>query len=178
MKFLRFIKKLITIIILIVFYIITISLTVYLLNYNKFGISQFGDTSLLVIGKGLTSDKYHKGDLVLVENKELKDYNEGDELFVYHLDGKGGADIVLGSIGQIHSEEKAITLQNGETYSSEFIMGTGVKTYNEYGKYLGFMSSKWGFFFLILIPNFFIFVFQLYNLIVEIKYGSDEETTK
>lgn len=178
MKILNFIKRLITLIILVIFYIITIALTVYLLNYNKYGISQFGDSSILIIGKGLTSEKYHKGNLVIVENKELKDYNEGDELFVYHLDGKGGADVELGAIGQVHLEDNAVTLQNGETYSSEFIMGTGVKTYEDYGKYLGFISSKWGFFFLILVPNFFIFIFQLYNLIVEIKYGSDEETTK
>ena len=180
MKVLKFIKKLITTVILVVFYIVTISLTVYLLNLNKYGVSQFGDTSLLIIGKGLTSEKYVKGDLVFVENKELKDYNSGDELFVYHLDGKGGADVQLGAIGQVNEADNNVTLQNGETYSSEFIMGTGVNTYEEYGKYLGFITSKWGFFFLILIPNFFIFIFQLYNLIVEIKYGSDdeEETTK
>ena len=178
MKILNIIKRIITLIVLVVFYAITISLTVYLLNYNKYGVSQFGDNSLLIVGKGLTSEKYHKGNLVIVENKELKDYNEGDELFVYHLDGKGGADVELGTIGQVHVEDNNVTLQNGETYSYEFIMGTGVKTYEDYGTYLGFLTSKWGFFFLILIPNFFIFVFQLYNLIVEIKYGSDEETTK
>ena len=178
MKVLNIIKKIITTILLIVFYIVTISLTVYLLNYNKYGVAQFGDTSLLIIGKGLTSDKYQKGNLVIVDNKELKEYNSGDELFVYHLDGKGGAEVQLGSIGQVDEENNSVTLENGETYSSEFIMGTGVNVYEDYGTYLGFITSKWGFFFIILVPNFFIFIFQLYNLIVEIKYGSDEETTK
>lgn len=175
MKVLNVIKKIITTIVLIAFFAFTITLTILLLNFNKFGVSQFDDTSLLIIKKGFTSENFKKGSLVFVENKSIEDYKEGEEVFVYHLDGHGGVNIQLGVVGQTHVEDDAITFTNGGTYSSEFIMGTGTKVYPKIGFFLSILESKWGFLFIILIPNFFLFVYQLYSLIVEIKYGKDDE---
>lgn len=174
MKALGIIKKVLISIILIAFFAFTITMTILLLNFNKFGVTQFDDTSLLIIKKGFTSETYEKGSLVIVESKEIKDYHEGEEVFVYHLDGHGGVNIQLGSVGQIHEEDDALTFSNGDTFSSEFIIGTGEKIYPNLGKYLSIVESKWGFLFIILVPNFFLFVYQLYSLIVEIKYGKDE----
>lgn len=178
MSFLKVIKRIFIGIILVVFFAFTITMTVLLLNYNKFGVTQFDDTSLLLIRNGFSSETYPKGSLVVVENKPVKNYSVGEEAFVYHLDGKGGVDIQLGVIGQIHEEDNAITFSNGETYSDEFIIGTGEKIYPKMGTYLGFIESKWGFLFIILVPNFFLFVYQLYSLIVEIKYGKEEDYTE
>ncbi len=175
MKALGVIKRIIVSIVLIVFFAFTITMTILLLNFNKFGVTQFDDTSLLIIKKGFTSETYEKGSLVVVESKEIVDYQEGEEVFVYHLDGHGGVNIQLGVVGQVHEEDDAITFSNGDTYSSEFIIGTGEKIYPNIGKYLSIVESKWGFLFIILVPNFFLFVYQLYSLIVEIKYGKDEE---
>ena len=175
MKVLKIIKKVVISILLIVYFAFTITMTVLLLNYNKFGVTQFDDKSLLIIKKGFTSETYEKNSLVITESKEIKDYNEGDEVFVYHLDGHGGVSIQLGVVGQVHIEDNALTFANGETYSSEFIIGTGDKIYPNIGLYLSVIESKWGFLFIILIPNFFLFVYQLYSLIAEIKYGSDED---
>ena len=175
MKALGVIKRIIVSIVLIVFFAFTITMTILLLNFNKFGVTQFDDTSLLIIKKGFTSETYEKGSLVVVESKEIVDYQTGEEVFVYHLDGHGGVNIQLGVVGQVHEEDDAITFSNGDTYSSEFIIGTGEKIYPNIGKYLSIVESKWGFLFIILVPNFFLFVYQLYSLIVEIKYGKDEE---
>lgn len=174
MKALGIIKKIIVSIVLIVFFAFTITMTILLLNFNKFGVTQFDDTSLLIIKKGFTSETYEKGSLVVVESKEIKDYHEGEEVFVYHLDGHGGVNIQLGVVGQVHEDDDALTFSNGDTYSSEFIIGTGEKIYPNLGKYLSIVESKWGFLFIILVPNFFLFVYQLYSLIVEVKYGKDE----
>lgn len=175
MKALGIIKRIIVSIVLVVFFAFTITMTVLLLNFNKFGVTQFDDTSLLIIKKGFTSETYQKGSLVIVESKEIRDYQEGEEVFVYHLDGHGGVDIQLGVVGQVFEEDDAITFSNGDTYSSEFIIGSGEKIYPNIGKYLSIVESKWGFLFIILVPNFFLFVYQLYSLIVEIKYGKEEE---
>lgn len=175
MKTLKLIKKILITLLLVIFFGFTIFLTILLLNYNKYGVTQFEDTSLLIIKKGFTSEEYKKGDLVIVESKEIKDYQVGEEIFVYHLDGKGGALIQQGKIGKVYEEDKAIAFENGETYSEEFIMGTGTKKYDDLGKYLSLIESKWGFLFIILIPNFFIFIYQLYALIVEIKYGKEDD---
>lgn len=174
MKALGIIKKIIVSIVLIAFFAFTITMTILLLNFNKFGVTQFDDTSLLIIKKGFTSETYQKNSLVVVEAKEIKDYQVGEEVFVYHLDGHGGVNIQLGVVGQIHEDDDALTFSNGDTYSSEFIIGSGEKIYPNLGKYLSIVESKWGFLFIILVPNFFLFVYQLYSLIVEVKYGKDE----
>ena len=174
MKVLKTIKKVFLAILMIAFFAFTITITVLLLNYNKYGVTQFDDTSLLIVKKGFTSETYQKNSLVIVEAKEVRDYQVGEEVFVYHLDGHGGVNIQLGSVGQVFAEDGAVTFSNGDTYSSEFIIGSGKKIYPELGKYLSIIESKWGFLFIILVPNFFLFVYQLYSLIVEIKYGKDE----
>lgn len=178
MSVLKTIKKVFIGIILVIFFAFTITMTVLLLNFNKFGVTQFDDTSLLIIRNGFSSETYKKGSLVVVESKQIKNYKIGDEAFVYHLDGKGGFNIELGVIGQLHEDDNAITFSNGETYSDEFIIGTGEKIYPKLGTYLGVIESKWGFLFIILVPNFFLFVYQLYSLIVEIKYGKEEDYTE
>lgn len=175
MKTLKMIKKCITIFLIICFLAFTIAMTICMLNYNKYGITQFGDTSLLVIKKEFASDTYKKGSLVIVENKLIKDYNVGDYVFTYHLDGQGGASVQYGKVGQVFYDDNAIAYENGETYSSEFIMGSGTKTYNTVGTVLSVILSKWGFLFIVLVPNFFLFIYQLYSLIIEIKYGKNEE---
>ena len=174
MKALGIIKKIIVSLVLVAFFAFTITMTILLLNFNKFGVTQFDDTSLLIIKKGFTSETYQKNSLVIVEAKEIKDYQEGEEVFVYHLDGHGGVNIQLGVVGQVHEDDDALTFSNGDTYSTEFIIGSGKKIYPNLGKYLSIVESKWGFLFIILVPNFFLFVYQLYSLIVEIKYGKDE----
>ena len=175
MKVLKVIKRIIISIVLIAFFAFTVTMTILLLNYNKFGVTQFDDTSLLIIKKGFSSETYQKNSLVIVESKEVKDYQLGEEVFVYHLDGHGGVNIELGVVGQVFEEDNAITFSNGNTYSSEFIIGSGEKIYPNIGKYLAVIESKWGFLFIILVPNFFLFVYQLYSLIVEIKYGKEDE---
>jgi len=175
MNFIRNVKRILIGIVLVVFFGFTIFMTVLLLNYNKFGVTQFDDTSLLIIKNSFSSEKYKKNSLVVVESKPVKNYKENEEAFVYHLDGKGGVDIQLGVIAQVHEADNAITFKNGETYSDEFIMGTGEKIYADLGKYLSIVESKWGFLFIILVPNFFLFIYQLYSLIVEIKYGKEDE---
>ena len=175
MKAINMIKKVFTAILLVIFFAFTITMTILLLNFNKFGVTQFDDTSLLIIKKGYSSETYKKGSLVFVESKNIKDYKIGEEVFVYHLDGHGGANILSGEVAQVFVDDDAITFTNGGTYSSEFIMGVGTKTYPKLGKILSILESKWGFLFIILVPNFFLFVYQLYSLIVEIKYGKDDE---
>jgi len=158
-----------------IFLVFTIIMTVLLLNFNKYGVSQFDETSLVLVKKSFASETYKRGSLVVVESKRIEDYKEGEEVFVYHLDGKGGANILLGEVGKIFPEQDAITFKNGATYSSEFIIGTGEKVYANIGTILSILESKWGFLFVVLVPNFFLFIYQLYSLIVEIKYGKDDD---
>lgn len=175
MKGFKLVKKIFTTTLIVIFLAFTITMTVLVLNHNKYGITQFGDTSLLIVKKEFSSEMYNKGSLVFVENKLIKDYKAGDMVFTYHLDGQGGASVQYGKVGQVFEDQDSLSFENGETYSKEFIMGTGTKSYSNIGTYLSIIESKWGFLFIILVPNFFLFIYQLYTLIIEIKYGKNDD---
>ena len=45
----------------------------------------------------------------------------------------------------------------------------------EVGKILGILTSKWGFFFIIIIPFFIIFMVELFAIYSELRYGSKKK---
>jgi hypothetical protein len=174
MKVLQIIKKIIIGILAIAFFGFVIFMTILLLNYNKYGVTQFDKTSLILIREGITSDKYKKGDLVLVDGVMIENITVGDEVFAYKVSKEGTVSIDLGIVGELHPNESAITLKNGATYAMDFVIGKTSKVYNKVGTYLSIIESKWGFLFIILVPSLLIFIYELYALIIEIKYGKDE----
>lgn len=173
-KVLTAIKKIIIGIIAVAFFSFVIAMTLLLLNYNKYGVTQFGNTTIILIQDDLSSDNFKKGDLVLVESKKVANIAVGDEVFAYKLDSSGAVSIDLGVVGETHAADDAISFENGSTYSMEFVAGEASKVYNKVGTYLSIVESKWGFLFIILVPSFLIFVYEFYALIIELKYGKDE----
>lgn len=174
MKVVRAIKNIIIGILVIVFFAFAIVMTVLLLNFNKYGVTEFDNSSLIIIKDELSSFDYKKGDLVVVEKRAIDKIELGDEIFVYKVSREGTVTIDIGIVGEIYLEEDAISFENGATYSAKFIAGEAGKVYNDVGKYLSVIESKWGFLFIILVPGFLIFIYQLYALIVEIKYGKED----
>lgn len=174
-KVLSVIKKIIIGILGVVFFTFVIAMTLLLLNYNKYGVTQFGDTSVILIKSDLSSKNFKKGDLVLVKTIKIDKVKVGDEVFAYKVDSSGSVSIDLGTIGEVHSADNALSFENGSTYSMDYVVGEASKTYNKIGTYLSIIESKWGFLFIILVPSFLIFIYEFYALIVELKYGKDEE---
>lgn len=173
-KAVKLIKQTIVRILVIAFFAFAITMTILLLNYNKYGVTQIDNTSLIKVKADLSSDKYKKGDLVIVEGKKIDKISIGDEVFVYKLDANGAVSVDIGVVGEIHLKDNQISFKNGATYSMEFVIGSSTKVYNEIGMYLSIIESTWGFLFIILVPSFLIFIYQLYALIIEIKYGRED----
>ena len=57
----------------------------------------------------------------------------------------------------------------------EFVAGVGTESYEHLGTALSIIESQWGFLFIVLVPCFLIFIYEVYSLIVEIKYGAEED---
>lgn len=174
MKLLKAIKKFFTILFGVIFFSFVIFMTVLLLNYNKYGVTQFGDKSLLIIKEELSSNSYKKGDLVIVKSEKIDKIQKGDEIFAYQVSRDGSATIDLGIVDQVDNSAQAISFENGSAYAMDFVIGKSEKIYNKVGNYLSIIESKWGFLFIILVPSFLIFIYQIYSLIVEIKYGTED----
>lgn len=173
MKIIQIIKKVITGALGLAFYIFAITMTVLLLNYNKYGVTQIDNTSLIMVREEMSSDNYRKGDLVFVEGQKINKVNIGDELFVYKIDKSGKVSIDVGIVGEVHPDDNAITFKNGSTYDMDFMVGKAVKVHHNLGTYLSIISSTLGFLFIVLVPSFLIFIYQLYALVIEIKYGKE-----
>ena len=174
-KVLTTIKKVIMTIIGVAYFIFALAMTILLLNYNQYGVTQFGNKSLIFINDEIANENYSKGDLVIVNLPKLEKIQVGDEMFCYRIDSKGIPSLQVGNVGEVYLEEKAISYENGETYSYEFIAGKAEEVHPDLGTFLSIVESKWGFLFIVLVPCFLIFIYELYSLIIEIKYGSEED---
>lgn len=175
MKKMKVVKNVIVGILGFIFFGFVIFMTVLLLNYNKYGVTEIGDTSVILIKEKVSSEKYVKGDLVLVKDKDIEDINVGDEIFMYQIDDVNNkVHIDLGNIKSVDIDSKELHFENGSAYHMDRIIGEADKVYNKAGSYLSVIQSKWGFLFIILVPSFLIFIYALYALIVEIKYGNEQ----
>ena len=174
MKTLKVIKNIFIGTIAVIYFAFVICMTVLLLNYNDYGLTEFGNKTLVLLSDNISTNDFKKGDLVIAEKKELKDLKVGDNVFAYKVDAKGSVNIDYGKIGEIYETEQAVTYENGSTYSIDFVVGTPSKTYSKIGSYLSVIESKWGFLFIVLVTSFLIFIYEIYALVIEIKYGSKE----
>ena len=173
-KILQIIKNFIIGVLGVVFFTFAISITILLLNFNKYGLTQFENTTFVIVKDEFTSDTIKKGDLVFVKSRKINDLKVGDEIFVYRIVSSNKVIVEVGKVGQIYLDEDAVAFENGDIFSNEFIIGTSDKVYNKIGTYLSIVESKWGFLFIVLVPCLLIFIYEVYALIVEIKYGEEE----
>lgn len=173
-KILQIIKSFILGVLGCIFFAFAISITILLLNYNKYGLTQFGNTTLVIVSDYISSETFKKGDLVLVKSEKIMDLELGEEIFVYRIINSNKVLVEVGKVGQIYPEEDAVAFENGDIFSNEFVIGKSEKIYPEIGTYLSIVESKWGFLFIVLVPCLLIFIYEIYALIVEIKYGAYE----
>lgn len=171
-KVLIAIKNFILFVIGVCYFAFALFMTVLLLNYNKFNVTQFGNKSWILVNENISNEHYAKGDLVIVKKPKFEELQVGDFLFAYRIDSRRSASIQVGKIGTIYEEETAVTFENGETYSDDFIAGVEIEKHPKVGGYLSIIESKWGFLFIVLVPCFLIFIYEVYSLIIEIKYGA------
>ncbi len=174
MKIIKALKKIIMTILAVVFFGFAISMTILLLYYNEYGITEIDGKSLIIIKDSISSDKYKKGDVVVVESRRIDQIDKGDEIFAYRLLEDKSVEINIGIVEEVDEAHKNVMFENGNAYTMTFVAGEATKVYEKIGTYLAIVESTWGFLFIILVPGFLIFVYQVYALIVEIKYGQEE----
>lgn len=175
MKAVNVVKKVVITIIVVVFFLFAIAMTFLLLTHNKYGLSEFNGYTLVLINDEVSSDKYEKGDLVIVKYQKVSNIKVGDEVFTYAVATDGSANVDFGIVGKVIEESNAVQFENGSTYSQEYVAGSPHLVFENLGTYLNVILSKWGFLFIILVPSFLIFIFEVYELIIEIKYGEDDD---
>ncbi len=164
-------KKIVFTTLVSLFILVALSLTVYLFNLNNYSVSQIGKYSFLIIDEKIA--EHEKGDLVIVERNPNSEIEVGDEIFFYNTSSEEEI-VSYGKVNkaeEITETEATYTLNNNHSISSQYVIGkndTAIAMSNM-GSVVSFMSSRWGFLFLIIFPVLMLLVYQIYLLIKELK---------
>ena len=172
-------KKTISNILFVVYVIIAVFVTVCLLSYNDFKVTEFGDYSLVIIDEELASD-YNKGDLVIVNKKEK--ISVGDKVFFYNTYDKD-IEIKLSQVVEaqkITDTETTYTLEGERKISGQYVVGASKETIiiPIVGTILGVLESKWGFLFMIVLPALLAFIYQITVVVSELRNSKEDDEEK
>lgn len=170
-------KKKILNILFSVYIVVAIFVTVTLLSYNEFKVTEFGDTSLVVISDNGFAPDFNKGDLVIINRGDP--ILTGRKAFFYDTYNEK-IEVKLGVIEEaekITSSETTYTLEGERKISGEYILGPAntAEIIPKVGTILGILQSKWGFLFLIVLPALLAFVNQIGVVFSGIKQAKKEE---
>lgn len=175
----KIVKK-IAIVLLVIFFCFISFLSFLFLSRNKYGVIDIGSNLYVTISEDNKSDVFDNGSLVVVEKKDFSKLKANDNIFVYtNTEDQKKVRILSTVIKEVDYEKKNImTEDTSEYYSDEFILGVPVKSYDKLGGVIDLMMSKWFFFFVFLLPGFFIVLYEVYTLIIKIKFDDEFESTE
>lgn len=152
--------------------IVSTLVTTCLLHFNDYRISEFGDKSIIIVNKNNKLDDFKNGSLLIV-SKDLNDIKNGDKIFYYDTyENKASIKVdTVNNVEKITDSEKTFLLGNDKYLSSEYVIGkvNGTNIIMYLGYILNLLESKWGFLFIIILPILFLFVYEVYVLIGEVK---------
>lgn len=166
-------------ILLIVCYMgVALFLTVCLLNYNDYNITELGNKSLVIIRDDELEPDFKKSDLVVVTKNQNNEIKRGDMVFFYNT-YQNQISVNFGKVQktQYVNEEETTYFMDGDLgISSEYMLGKAetAKVYSGLGNLLSVLESKWGFLFVIILPILVLFIYQIYAVIIEMKRPLDE----
>jgi len=180
-------KKIIGNVLVIIYVIIAVFVTICLLSYNQYKITEFGNSSLIIIEDNNLEPNFNNGDLVIVNQKDK--IKVGEEAFFYNTYSKE-MEVTLGKIikeEKVSETEKTYTLEGDLPISSQYVIGPAstASKIPVVGMILGILESKWGFLFIIVFPSLLAFLYELGVVISELvqvrkenKKEDNKENTK
>lgn len=162
-------KKVVRNIIICLYFIVTILITYCLLSYNKYNVCEFKNETLLVFED--QEYNYKKSDLLVI--KKSKRYKKGDIIFYYDT-YENPSEIRIGKItnvGLVNEKTSAYTMEDERVYNDDNIIGTvkNTRSYFLLGSIYTLLVSKWGYLVIIIFPILVAFIYEIYQIIREVK---------
>ena len=177
-KLFKIIKNTIIGIIFVIYLGIIITASTLVLNRNDYGYTQFGKKVYLDLKED--TGIYKKGQLVITDSIKFENLVVGDEIFIYKTDAdENTIEIINSTIKKIVTEDTTtpyVTIDlDDSAWGSEFIVGKTVKVYDSIGSIISFIESKWIFFIIFVVPCFFILLYEIYSVIMVVKFDVDDD---
>ena len=150
------------------------------LNYNDYGVTELFGDSYIIIENDSMMPNYKKGDLLVVAKRNNDTIKKGDNIFFYETDMKKKEVVIslasVSDVRKITDTETTFTVVGNEDYSSEYVIGSANDTtvFHGLGSILSLLESRWVFLLLIILPVLFIFLYVVYEFILEFKRALKE----
>jgi len=170
-KVLRWIFSLIGV----VYFIVAIFAIICLLKKNDYGYPQFGNKVLFAVDDVIPGSNFEKGDLVILKKPKNEEVMINDTVFFYDTEfSKNTLNIGNISNREVINEKETTFSVPGKSFSSEFLVGklNDATRYKTVGGIIDVLLSRWGFFLIIIVPFFVMFMIEIFAIYTEIKYGS------
>lgn len=153
---------------------VAVFLTVCLLNLNKYNLSEFETKTYVITEDDALKPDYEKNSLIVVKTNELDTIVKGDKIFFYNTYAHevSVSYALVTKVEKISEDETTFTLEGDKPISDDFVIGKAstAKEYKSVGKVLKVLESKWGFLFCIVLPVLFVFIYEIYAVIREIRH--------
>ena len=170
-------------VLLTIYLILAILLTLTLLAYNDFKITEIGPYSLLIIEDDELAPEFNDGDLVIVNKKD--EILTGRKVFFYDTSNEK-VEIKLATVieaNRVNEDEVTYTLEGERKISSTYVLGSANKAevISKIGTVIGILQSKWGFLFLIVFPALILVINEIgivFSNVVETIKEAKKENNK
>lgn len=165
-------------ILIILYILLIIFITICLLSYNDYKVTEFGNTTILPVIDENLEPEYSVGDLLILK-KNISDISVGDTIFFYR--STFGTTVVnfakVVNIEIVTTEESTITVEGDYMFSSQYLIGKAstATIVPLVGHVISLLESKYGFLFLGVLPSLIIFLYTGYTLFLEVRVDEDDE---
>ncbi|MDD6093416.1 MAG: hypothetical protein PUB90_02335 [bacterium] len=162
-------KKIAINIFICLYVLLTILITYCLLSYNDYNIAELKNKTLLIFEN--KENNYKKSDLLIV--KKNSDITKGEQIFYYDK-YDNPVKVSFGKVVNIEKIDKSVTtytLDNEKALNDDSIIGSvkNTKKYSTLGSIYSTLTSKWGYLIIIILPMLTAFIYEVYEIIKEIK---------
>lgn len=174
-------KRTVGAILFVIYSIIAITVTVLLLSYNDYNCSEIGGNTVYVVNDDALEPEYDEGSILIIEETSDKNVQVGDELFLYKVINSQEFEIVTRTLeNKVQQGNHTVyQVENGENYDTTYFIGKvedATVIGSPWGTLLSILESKWGYLFCIVVVSLLLFLQEVFDLVIELKYGGTKGT--
>ena len=175
-------KNILGTIFIVVYSIVAIAVTVLLLSYNEYMCSEINGYTFYIVNDDSLEPEFLKGDLLIINQSSFAKINVGDNAFFYQNLANNDFMVKYGEITDISRQSgyTIYTVDGQQQFESSYLIGKeeGSYFFHNIGTILGMLESRWGYLFCVVIVTLLLFLEELYELYMEIKYINEISEAK
>ena len=172
-------KKVLGSILFVIYAIIAITVTVLLLSYNDYNNSELGGYTVYIVKDDSLEPKYKQGSILLIKSTNDKNVQIGDEMFLYKVINSQEYEVVDRTLAEKEQQGRHIIyyVEDEESYANDYFIGKTSDTIviEGWGFVLGLLESRWGYLFCVVVVSLLLFLQEVFELVMEIKYLGEQK---